>query len=817
MRDDFRSAVRSLRSAPTFTAVALVVLALGIGAGTAVFSVVDAVVLRGLPFDEHDRLVAVLEHDTRRPQTFGGGSTTPQTFLDWRRMQESFEAIAGVGSTGFRMQNERGEPVDARGQRVTHEFFQVLRVAPMLGRSFTADDEIDGRQRVAILSHGFWQRRFGGSADVIGQRIDLNEQSWEVVGVMPAGFAYPVGAERPTEIYSPISFTNDDKVRGGNRSYNYVAIGRLKTGVSLDQAHEQMNRVAAALDEQHPKWGPGWRVRVITLHDHIVGRVRNWMLMLLGAVTLVLLIACANVANLMLARATVRSREIGIRAALGASRWRLVRGLLAEAVVLSVVGAALGIVLAYFGVQAIRAWLPTGLPRVADIGLDLRVLGTAVGAAVLTGLFFGIVPALQTSRPDLTGALKDSGRANTAGAGSQRLRSLLVVAEVALAVVLLVGAGLFIGSFVKLMRIDPGFDYRNVLVVNVSPRVALPHGGNFSRAAFDEAVKAGRPYTLQMIEAVATVPGVVMASAVANGLPLSGSWSRTRVEVPGRQLGDDDDSIDRRAVSSQYLQMMKIPLLKGRYISDEDTETSPRVVVINQTAARKYWPDTEALGQTVKINDKEMTVVGIVGDIRHLGPESPPRQECYLSLKQDGFIGATLAMRTSGDPMAVLPAVKAAIWSVNKEQRITGDVFTLGQYMDRLIAQRRFNMTLLVVFGVLGLIIAAVGIYGVMAYLVAQRTNEIGVRMALGATRGHVVGMVLRRSGLMMIAGLIIGGIIAWYASAGVKTFLFETEPNDLRILIAALGTLVVAGLLASAIPARRAASVDPLVALRHE
>jgi putative ABC transport system permease protein len=817
MFDDFKSAVRSLRSSRTFTAVALVVLALGIGAGTAVFSVVDAVVLRGLPFDEHDRLVAVLEHDTRRPQTFGGGSTTPQTFLDWRRMQESFEAIAGVGSTGFRMQNERGEPVDARGQRVTHEFFQVLRVAPMLGRSFTADDEIDGRQRVAILSHGFWQRRFGGSPDVIGQRIDLNEQSWEVVGVMPAGFAYPVGAERPTEIYSPISFTNDDKVRGGNRSYNYVAIGRLKTGVSLDQAHEQMNRVAAALDEQHPKWGPGWRVRVITLHDHIVGRVRNWMLMLLGAVTLVLLIACANVANLMLARATVRSREIGIRAALGASRWRLVRGLLAEGVVLSVVGAALGIVLAYFGVQAIRVWLPTGLPRVADIGLDLRVLGTAIGAAVLTGLFFGIVPALQTSRPDLTGALKDSGRANTAGAGSQRLRSLLVVAEVALAVVLLVGAGLFIGSFVKLMRIDPGFDYRNVLVVNVSPRVTLQHGGNFSRAAFDEAVKAGRPYTLQMIEAVATVPGVVTASAVANGLPLSGSWSRTRVEVSGRQLGGDDDSIDRRAVSSQYLQMMKIPLLKGRHISDEDTETSPPVVVINQTAARKYWPDTESLGQTMKINDKEMTVVGIVGDIRHLGPESPPRQECYLPLKQDGFIGATLAMRTSGEPMAVLPAVKAAIWSVNKEQRITGDVFTLGQYMDRLIAQRRFNMTLLVVFGVLGLIIAAVGIYGVMAYLVAQRTNEIGVRMALGATRGHVVGMVLRRSGLMMIAGLIIGGITAWYASAGVKTFLFETEPNDLRILIAALATLVVAGLLASAIPARRAASVDPLVALRHE
>jgi predicted permease len=580
-----------------------------------------------------------------------------------------------------------------------------------------------------------------------------------------------------------------------------------------------MSRIAAALDEQYPKFSPGMRVRVISLHHHLVGKVRNWMLMLLGAVALVLLIACANVANLMLARATVRGREMGIRSALGASRWRLIRGLLVEGVMLSILGAALGVLLAYVGVQAVRAWIPSGLPRVAAIGLDLRVLTTAVVVAVGTGILFGIVPALQSSRPDLTRALNDTGRSTTAGAGAQRLRSLLVIAEVALAVVLLVAAGLFIASFANLMRIDPGFNYRNVLLVNVGVRIPP---GPYRREAFVEAEKRGRPYALQMLEAVRAVPGVETASAVSGGVPFTGSWSRTRVELPGVELPGndlhrDDDSIDRRIVTPEYLPMLRIPLIRGRYLSTEDTESSRRVVVINEAAAKKYWPDSDALGQRIRVNNQELTVVGIVGDIRHLGLEIPPRQECYVPLSQNSVIGVTLALRTRGDALAVLPAVKTAIWSVDKEQRIGGDRFTLERYLDRLIAQRRFNMTLLAVFGGLGLVIAAVGIYGVIAYLVAQRTNEIGVRMALGATRGDVVVMVLRRAGTLMVAGLTIGGVAAWYGSAVVKTFLFEIRPNDGRVLTVALITLTAAGLFASALPARRAASVDPLVALRHE
>jgi predicted permease len=586
----------------------------------------------------------------------------------------------------------------------------------------------------------------------------------------------------------------------------------LKNGVSVAQAHDQMNRVATALDQQYPKWSPGRRVRVIPLQEHIVGRVRSWMLMLLGAVGLVLLIACANVANLMLARATVRQRELGIRAALGASRWRLVRGLLVEGIVLALGGAAIGVALASAGTQIIRAWLPAGLPRVASIGLDLRVLAAATAAALATGIFFGIVPALQSSRPDLTTALKDSGRSSTAAAGSQRLRSILVVAEVALAVVLLVGAGLFIGSFARLTRIDPGFDYHNVLSLNVGIRWEP------AKEKYEDAAKRGRPYLQEMYDTVRRVPGVEDAALVNGGVPLTGSWSRTGIEIPGRSdLKGDDDSIDRRAVSPDYLKLLRVPLIRGRHLADTDGENAQPVMVVNQVAARKYWPDQDAIGQRAKINGKERVVIGVVGDIRHLGPESPLRQEAYLPLAQEPSTGATLVIRTREEALATLPAVRAAIWSVNREQRLSGDVFTLEGHLDRLIAQRRFNMALLALFGVLGLVIAAVGIYGVMAYVVAQRTSEIGVRMALGATAGNVVGMVLRRAAVLIASGLAIGGAAAWYLSAGVRTFLFEIEPNDPRVFAAAVAVLAVAGLAASAVPARRASTVDPLVALRHD
>jgi putative ABC transport system permease protein len=822
VRTDLVNAFRSLRASRGFTFVALTVLGLGIGAGTAIFSVVDAVVLRGLPFDEHDRLGVVYENDTKHTVTFGLGNITPQTYLDWRRLQQPFQQVAAVGNSTFRLKTEGAEPADARAQRVTPEFFPVLRVAPLLGRQFNAADEVEGQHRVAILTYGFWHRRFGGSPDAVGKTIELSDASYEIVGVMPQSFSYPVGSDRPVDLLVPVMFPQADRVKGDSHNYNYTIIGRLKDGVSLKQASDRMWRLSEQLDAQDPKWTPGRRAYVLTLHEHLVGKVRGWMLMLLAAVVLVLLIACANVANLLLVRATGRAREMGIRAALGATPSRLVRGLLVEGLMLSLAGASIGLALAWGGVAVLRAWLPAGLPRVATIGLDLRVLAAAIGAAIVTGIVFGIVPALQSARPDLTGALKEGGRSATAGGRAQVVRSLLVVAEVALAVVLLVGAGLFTGSFVRLMRVDPGFDYHNVIALNVG--LSLPPGQR-SDDAFAARSKA---YTQQVLDAVGRVKGVETASGVSGGLPLTGSWSRTGIELPGKgemKSGDDPDhfvkgdgdDIDRRSVTPGYLQLMRIPLRKGRYLSVDDRAGSPLVAVINESAAQKYWPGQEPLGQHFKMNDKDWTVVGVVGDIHHLGPEKAPRQECYVPYAQDRQYGVALVVRTANDPMTVLPAVKSAIWSINREQRLTGDTVTLERYMDRLIAQRRFNMAVLALFGVLGLVIAAVGIYGVMAYVVAQRTNEIGVRMALGATRGNVVSMVMRRAGALMAAGLVIGGAGAWALSALVKTFLFGVQPDDPRIFVAAIVVLACAGVLASALPARRAATVDPLIALRAE
>jgi putative ABC transport system permease protein len=514
----------------------------------------------------------------------------------------------------------------------------------------------------------------------------------------------------------------------------------------------------------------------------------------------------------MLARATVRSREIGIRAALGASPWRLVRGLLVEGVLLSLAGAVIGVALAYFGVNVLRAWLPSGLPRISAIAMDARVLSVAVAAAVVTGLLFGSVPALHSARPDLTSALKDGGRSQTAGTAGQRLRSALVVGEVALAVVLLVGAGLFAGSFVRLMRIDPGFDYHDVIALNIGLRM-LP-GEKFD----DSFAARNGDYARQVLDAVARAPGVQMAAEVNGGVPLTGSWSRTRVSLPGRgELKDDGDEIDKRDATPGYLELLRIPLRRGRTIAATDTKGAQPVVVINEAAARRYWPGADPLGQHVTIDSTDRVVVGIVGDIHHLGPEIAPRQECYIPMAQTPTYGVAVVVRTNGDPMRVLPGVKAAIWSVNREQRLTGDTVTLEGFMDRLVAQRRFNMAVLVLLGALGLVIAAVGIYGVMAYVVTQRTNEIGVRMALGATRAAVVGMVLRRAGLLLASGLAIGGAASFALGATVRAQLFEVQPTDVRIFALALALLAMVGLVASAVPARRAAGVDPLVALRQE
>ena len=808
--DDVRYALRSLRQAPTFTAVALVVLALGIGAGTAIFSVVDAVVLRGLPFDQHDRIVAVLEHNPKRPV---GGSTLPQNYLDWRAQQQSFSHLAAVFRSIYRVRNEAGALENVRAVRVTREFFPVLRVEPALGRAFSADDEVEGAHRRVILSHAFWQWRFGGAPDIVGRTIEINDERWEIAGVMPRGFSYPVGSAQANDLFAPLAFRASDRVRRGPRNFQYAVIGRLKDGISLAQANDDMKRLAAAVDTQNPGWNslnPGGDVRVLTLHETMVGRVRNWMLMLLGSVTLLLFIACANVANLMLARATVRGREMGLRAALGASRWRLTRGLLVEGLLLSLAAAAIGVIVSLWGVQALKAWMPDNIPRVADIAVDRRVLVAAIAAAMVTGITFGLVPALQGSRPDLTASLRAGGRSATAGAGARRLRGALVVIEVALAVILVVGAGLFTASFIKVVRIDPGFTYRGILALGVGVRI--------DPGKFQEAVKAGRPYVERMLEEVRAVPGVGTVEAVSGGLPLSGGRVTLGVSLPGRPpLPEPDREIDTRVVTPGYIPLLGIPLIRGRQLTVNDRDGAPAVVLVNETAARTYWPGLDPLGQRIRIESVERSVVGIVGDIRHDGPEVPPKPEAYVPLGQEPVVQATLVMRPNAGAASVLPAVKAAIWSVNRDQILYTDRVTLDAYMDGLIAQRRFNMALLALFGMLGLVISAVGIYGVMAYIVSQRTREIGVRMALGASRRAVVRMVLANSGTLVAIGLVLGSLGAWYLSTIAASFLFQMDARDPWAFAAAIAVLATSALVATAVPARRAAAVDPMIALRTE
>jgi putative ABC transport system permease protein len=807
MRSDLFNAIRALRAAPAFTAVALIVLTLGIGATTAIFSVVDAVVLRNIPFDSPDRLMSVADIDTR-PDGFAGGHTTPQDFADWRQATDVFEGLAAVTRGGSFTLREGGHPERLRVSQTTANLLSLLRVSPQLGRFYSSDNEVDGNHKVAVISDSLWKRRFGGTPDVLGRTMTFDSGTWEVIGVMPAGFEYPIGQAKPDEMWVPYGIPESQKQRANSRNFGLLVTGRLKDGVSITQAQQRMDAISAAIRTAHPKWGPDRVVRVRTLHESIVGKVRPWMLMLLGAVAFVMLIACVNVANLMLARATTRSRDVGVRAALGASRWQLVRGVLVESLLLSAAGTALGVFVAFWGVEVLKAALPSTLPRAADIGIDLRVLLTAAAAACATGVAFGLAPAIQLSRPDLIGVLRDSGRANTSGMVKQRLRSALVVAEVALAVVLLVGSGLFLTSFVRLTAVDIGLDHRNVLTVPVYPPFV------FGDPAQREAGMARAAVLVpQVIDRIRQMPGVITVGGIANGLPLSGNWSRTGVKVPGReQTYDDQDSVDMRNITGDYFAATGIKLLRGRVLTDADVTGAP-VAVLSEEAVKRYFGGRDPLGATIGING-DRTVVGIVGSVRLGGPESEVRPEAYLPMTAKSAFGADLVIKTAGSAEAIAPAIRAAIWEIAPDLTL-GDVQTFELLFERLIAQRRFNMLLLTIFGGLAIIITGVGIYGVMAYVVEQRTQEIGVRMALGAQPGRVQGMVLRRAMVFVGAGLLIGTAGAYALSGAVGAFLFRVEPGEPRIYLATAALLVAIGLIAAWIPARRAARVDPIVALR--
>ncbi len=817
MRDDVKAAFRSLRDAKSFSVAALIVLALGVGASTAIFSVVDAVALRGLPFDEHDRLVAVgerqprkrVQEDTRDPDALT--AVAPQNYLDWAAQQRVFESMAAIASGWLTLRQSGGEPESLVPEYVTAEFFDVLRVRPSIGRAFTNDNDIPGHDRVVLLSDALWRRDFGADPQVVGRTVTLDDiergqGTYEVLGVMPPGFTYPVGVARPTDIWLPYVVPADQRIRAAGSRFNYLqVIARLERGVSLREAQAQMDQMAAALERTHPHWNKDNLIGVRPLVDHIVGaRTRSWMLMLLGAVAIVLLIACANVASLLLARSTSREREVAIRAALGATRGRLIRQFLIESALLSAAGTACAVMMAWWTVGILKASMPESVPRVTTIAVDVRVLAAAAGLCLLTTILVGIVPALQSSKPDLSNALKDDAR-TSGGARRGRVRSALVVAEVALAVVLLVGAALFIGSFIKVMRIDPGFIPEHVLTAQISPRIESRAQPRDSGAAFAE-----------LVDRIAHIPGVLHASMIGGSVPLQGGYSATSLRIPVKNIDlTAGEMISVGNVTPEYHAAMRIPLRRGRLFDSTDRSDSARVVIINDAAARKYFPGEDPIGQTVGI-DGNRTIVGVVGDVHQTSLEMEPRTEAYIPIAQTRVPGGELVILTSGNPYDLLPAVKSAVFAVLPDVPLR-NVMTMEELIAKRVAQRKLNMLLLGLFGVLGLVISVAGIYGLMAYVVSQRTREIGVRIALGATRANVVRVVLVNAAALVGSGLIIGGMAAWYLSAAVKAFLFGIDATDARAFSAALVLLAGAALVASAIPARRAASVDPMIALRAE
>jgi predicted permease len=820
---DTRHAIRSLRSAPTVTIVALITLSLAIGASTAIFSVVDAVALRGLPYDESDRLVQVGTLDLRTGAF--GSYQPPQNFADWQARHNVFVAMAATQTAGGFAVNENGVVRDLAALQVTAGYFDVYRAYPQLGRIFTEEDHVQGGERVALISDGFWRRQFGADPNVIGRILRSTAEltygapfpvpagTWTIIGVMPRGFRSPVSGSRQTDVWVPYVVPESQRTRDGTRSAPLQVTARLADGVTVEQADAHIKAITASLAEVYPTWFKDQRGAVRTLHEATVGSVRPWMLLLLGATGVVLLIACVNVANLMLARAMARGREIQIRAALGASRWRIARGLLIESLVLATAGTVLGLIIAVWGINVLRAALPEPLPRISTVALDARVLGVTVVASVFTGLLFGLAPALQLSRPGGASALRDGSRGATAG--GTRLRSALVISEIALAVVLTIGAGLFLSSFVRLANVDLGLDPRNVLTMKVWLKF-----DSSKPESRDAAVARSGAAIPEILDRVAATPGVISAGFIAGDVPLTGYSAAAEVVVAGHERRfEGDDRVQVRLVTPGYAAALGTPVVRGRYLERGDTRGSTPVVVLNEEAVARYFGDREPIGATITIERgyaPQATVVGVVGNVRLGGPESPIRPEAYLPAAQRLFLGGTLAVRTAAEPLALAGAVRDAI-RASLPEISEPEAVTMASLVGERIAQRRFNMLIVGLFGGLALAIASAGLYGVMAYLVSQRTREIGVRLALGAAPARVMTAVIGRAVLHTAAGLAIGIAVAWQLASSIEGLLFQVRPHDPVVYAAVAALLGGCGVAAAFVPARRAARVNPVIALRAE
>jgi len=799
---DVRTGVRALVHSPVFTVVIVLSFALGIGANTAIFSVVNGLLLRSLPYPESEQIVDVWH--TPPQQSFPGldkFSVSPANYLDWKAQSTAFEQMAVYTDMGLSLSTSN-DPLPLIGGAVSSDFFSVLRSNAMQGRTFTRDEEQPGRNQVVVIGHRLWQRAFGANPNIIGQTLTLNSRSFTVVGIMPAGFEFP----RKAELWVPLAW--DDNDRQTRSMHDYLVIARLKQNVSLKQAQAEMTTISSRLEQQYPKENTGWGAVVIPLRQDLVGDIRLALLVLFGAVGFVLLIACANVANLMLARGANRQKEIAVRIALGAGRARLVRQLLTESVLLAVSGGLLGLLLAVWGIKMLVQL--GSLPNSGDIGIDAWALGFTLLVSFGAGIIIGIVPALQFTRTSISETLKQ-GSGRTGGSPiKQHTRKALVISEVALSLVLLIGAGLMIRSFWKLQNVNPGFDSSNALTMSLvlSPiRYSEPH----QRLAFVD----------RAMEQIRAVPGVVSVGTTTK-VPLAGGGSTQPFSIEGRPTGAiaEQPMAQTRYISSDYFRAIGIPLRQGRFFSDYDRDKSVPVLIISEAMARRFWPGESPIGKrlTPSFHSEQgaREIVGVVGDVKTSGLDVDAAAMMYLPFKQAALPFMSFVVRTSSTPESLVQPVSKAIYSIDKEQALT-DVQTMEQVLRKSLSDRRFNMTLLLTFAGVALMLAAVGVYGVMNYTVTLRRRELGIRMALGAETTDVLRLVLGQGLMLTLMGVGAGLISAYALTRLMASLLYGVTATDYLTFVSVSAVLIAVGLVASYVPARRATKVNPTIALRAE
>jgi putative ABC transport system permease protein len=801
---DIRYGLRTMMKNPGFTVVAVIALALGIGANTAIFSVVNTVLLRPLPYKDPDRLVMVWEDASQLG--FPHNTPAPANYIDWRDQNQAFEGMSALHRMSFNLTGV-GEPERLDGRRVSANLFSLLGVEPQLGRKFLLEDDTPGKNHVVMLSHTLWQRRFGSDASIIGKSIDLNGESFTVVGVMPSEFQFP---SREDELWVPIAFDSAEASRRG--SHYLEVLARTRPGVTLEQAQAEMNTIAARLEQQNPQTNAKIGAKVIPLHEDVVGDIKPALLLLLGAVGFVLLVACANVANLLLVRAAVRQKEIALRVALGASRSRLIRQFLTESVLLAVLGGIVGLSLSFIGLLVLKTFIPENISQAKFIAMDARVLLFTAGVSLITGLIFGLAPATQAANFNLNETLKEGGRDSASGNRGNRIRSLLVIAEVAVSLVLLIGAALLINSFLRLRNVDPGFRSDNLLTM----RIVLPE------LKYSDQTRRSAFYS-ELVNRVEALPGV-RAAAVTNWIPLVFQGDSVGISIEGRTdptMSQRPNAVTR-VISPHYFRAMSIQLLQGRELDERDKADSPGVVVISETMARRFWPGENPIGKRLtpgspQSSDGWLEVIGVVRDVRQFQLSAEPKPQMYLSYRQAEFFAPRhLVVSTNVAPLSLAETVRRTVWEIDKDQPVS-HILSMDEVVAESISRQRFSMLLLGIFAAVALVLAAVGIYGVMSYSVEQRTHEIGIRMALGAQTRAVIKLAVGRELRLVSIGLAIGLVAALMLTRVMSTLLFGISATDPTTFVVIALVLISVALLASYIPARRATKVDPMIALRYE